>query len=72
MGVPELAKELHRLEEENQRLQCEIEKFENPLHLMTLARKAEFAHLKHPTLLDIITVTPCTEEPCQPLQIKND
>lgn len=56
MRVPELAAELKRLDEEEQRLQFTMEQFEDPVHLMELARKPEFAHLKHPTLADIITV----------------
>ena len=53
--VPILAKELQALEEENVRLTFAVEKFENPLHLMELARKPEFSHLKHPLVTDIIT-----------------
>lgn len=56
MRVPMLAKELQALDEENVRLRFAIEKFENPLHLMELARKPEFSHLKHPMSTEIITV----------------
>jgi cell division protein FtsL len=56
MRVPKLAQVRKKLEEENQRLQFEIEKFENPLHLMELARKPEFSHLKQPLLPDIIII----------------
>lgn len=56
MRVPIAAKELALVEEENVRLQFAIEKFENPLHLMELARKPEFAHLKHPYVQDILSV----------------
>lgn len=56
MRVPIVAKELALVEEENVRLQFAIEKFENPLHLMELARKPEFAHLKHPYVQDILSV----------------
>ncbi len=54
--VPQLAKELERQEEENVRIQFAIEKFENPIHLMELARKPEFSHLKHPSVNDIIII----------------
>ena len=54
--LPQLAKELERQEEENVRIQFAIEKFESPQHLMELARKPEFSHLKHPIVSDIIIV----------------
>lgn len=54
--VPLLAKKLKALEEENTRLQFEIEKFENPLSLMELARKPQFGHLKHPLVTDVISL----------------
>ena len=38
------------------RLSFAIEKFENPLHLMELARKPEFSHLKHPLVTEVVTV----------------
>ena len=56
MQLPISTKELALVEEENVRLQFAIEKFENPLHLMELARKPEFSHLKHPFVKDIICV----------------
>lgn len=56
MRVPILAKELQAIEEENVRLSFAIEKFENPLHLMELARKPEFSHLKHPLVTEVVTV----------------
>lgn len=56
MRVPILAKELQAIDEENVRLRFAIEKFESPLHLMELARKPEFSHLKHPLISEIIIV----------------
>ncbi len=56
MKLPLLAKELQAVEEENVRLKFQIEKFENPLHLMELARKPEYSHLKHPLMTDILIV----------------
>ncbi|MCE5295319.1 MAG: hypothetical protein LLF94_12005 [Chlamydiales bacterium] len=56
MRVPILSKELQAIEEENVRLTFAIEKFENPIHLMELARKPEFSHLKYPLSTEIITV----------------
>lgn len=56
MTVPTLTKKLRSIQDENTRLQFEIEKFENPLNLMELARKPQFSHLKQPLTTDIITV----------------
>lgn len=46
--IPDLAKEIKDLQEENHRLRYEIDIFESPLHLMELTRQAEFSHLKYP------------------------
>lgn len=54
--LPLLTRELQAIEEENVRLQFSVEKFENPLHLMEIARKPQYAHLKHPSITDIITL----------------
>ena len=54
--VPLLTKKLTTLQEENTRLQFEIEKFENPLNLMELSRKPQYGYLKHPLISDIIHV----------------
>jgi len=54
MQLPLKTKELMSIDEENIRLQFEIEKFENPLHLMELAKKPEFSHLKYPYENDIV------------------
>ena len=48
LALPDLAKEVRDIQEENHRLHYEIDNFESPLHLMELARKPEFSHLKHP------------------------
>lgn len=56
LEIPQTAKELEALVQENTRLQFEIDRFENPLHLMELARRPEYRHLKHPLLKDIVTL----------------
>ena len=56
MHIPGLVKEIKSIQEENMRLQYEIDQFENPQHLMELARLAEFSHLKHPLVKEILTV----------------
>lgn len=52
--VPKLSREVRILEEENTRLRYEIERFENPKHLMELAKRPEYSHLKHPMLNEIL------------------
>lgn len=52
LAIPSLAKELKNIEEENIALSYEIERFKSPQHLMELARKPEFCHLKAPFLAD--------------------
>lgn len=54
IAVPELAKEVKQIQEENIRIQYEIDRFESPIHLMELARKPEFSHLKYPRLDQVI------------------
>jgi len=48
LTIPALEKEVKRLEEDNIRLRYAINQFENPVHLMELARKPEFSHLHYP------------------------
>lgn len=52
--IPTLEKEVKEIKEKNLELQYEIEQFESPIHLMELARKPEFGHLKHPPLNEVI------------------
>lgn len=54
--LPEIEREIASLREESRRLQYEIERFENPGHLIELAHLPEFSHLKHPLLREILTV----------------
>lgn len=46
LAIPNLAKAVKNIEEENVRLEYEIEHFKSPVHLMELSRKPEFGHLK--------------------------
>ncbi len=64
LRIVPLAKEAQTLREENVRLQYLVDQFESPAHLMELARKPEFAHLKHPLVKDILVLplgTPIAE-----------
>lgn len=56
LRIPQEAKELKVVQEENNRLKYEIDRFESPIHLMELSRKPEFGHLKAPFLKDIIVL----------------
>jgi hypothetical protein len=54
LAIPALAKEVKQIQEENIRLMYDINQFESPIHLMQLARKPEFGHLKYPYFEDEI------------------
>lgn len=54
--LPELEKEVKLIEEENRRLSYDIDQFQSPAHLIELAHRPEFGHLKHPLLKEILTV----------------
>jgi len=54
--IPEWEKEIRLVREENQRLSYEIDQFQSPSHLIELARRPEFSHLKHPLLKEVLTV----------------
>jgi len=54
--LPEVKKEIALIQEENQRLAYEMDRFESPAHLLELARCPEYAHLKHPLIKEILTV----------------
>jgi hypothetical protein len=54
--IPNLAKQVAEIQEENMQLHYEIDRFENPQHLMELARHSEFSHLKHPLGKEVLTV----------------
>jgi hypothetical protein len=54
--LPELEREIGKIREEERRLRYEIDRFENPSHLIEVAHRPEFSHLKHPLLREILTV----------------
>jgi hypothetical protein len=53
LAIPHVQKQLREIQADNDRLQYEIDRFESPLHLMELARKPEFSHLKPPYFKDV-------------------
>jgi hypothetical protein len=54
--IPVLEKEVKAISEENRRLKYEIERKENPLHLMKLAREPEYGHLRYPYRNEVIII----------------
>lgn len=54
--LPEVEKEIKLIQEENQRLAYEIDRFESPAHLIELSHYPEYTHLKHPLIKEILTV----------------
>lgn len=62
LRLPKITKEIESIEKSNQYLRYLIEAFENPLHLMQLAREPEYAHLKTPYLEEVISVPVAIEE----------
>ncbi len=57
LAIPPLQKKIREVVAENGRLQFEIDRFESPAHLMQLADKPEYSHLKPVFLPDIIIVS---------------
>jgi hypothetical protein len=56
LEIPVLASKIKELKAENTRLQYEVDLFESPQHLIDLARRSEFSHLKHPMLKEVLTM----------------
>lgn len=54
--LPQVEKEVQLIREENRRLSYEVDRFESPSHLIELAHRPEYGHLKHPLLKEILTV----------------
>lgn len=57
LSIPVVAKEVKEIREKNLELRFVIEQFENPSHLIEIARRPEYGHLKYP-LADQIIVLP--------------
>lgn len=54
LSIPIIKKEIQEIRERNLELYYLIEQFESPIHLMELARKPEFGHLKYPMVNQVI------------------
>lgn len=46
MKIPQIERELKKVERNNRQLRYSIERFQSPDHLIELARQPEFSHLK--------------------------
>ena|SRR3989338_1810058 len=62
MELPMIAKEIESLYSENQKLKFEVECFENPLHLIELARQPQFSHMRFPMENEILSIPPKEKE----------
>jgi len=56
MHLPKLTKEIQAINEVNANLQYQIECFENPQNLLSLAGSQQYAHLKFPFMEEVLTV----------------
>jgi len=56
MEIPDLISTVRVLEEENSQLSLEIEKIENPHHLMDLLREKEYSHLYYPYIDEVVVI----------------
>lgn len=61
LSIPVLAREVKEIQEKNIELQYTIEHFESPVHLMEIARKPEFGHLKYPSISEVILLPETSE-----------
>lgn len=57
LHIPVVAKEVKDLNEEDVRLQFEIDLFESPQHLMELMALSEYSHLKHPLTKHVVQLS---------------
>ncbi len=64
LNIPILARELKEIKEKNLELQYLIDCFESPLHLIEMADKPEFGHLKYPMVEDIFFIPEPQIAPC--------
>lgn len=56
--VPQIAKEIELIEQDLVNLNYQIESFKNPTHLLNLALRPEFGHLKFSRQSDVMLITP--------------
>lgn len=56
LEIPQHMKDLKALQEENEALQYEIDRFESPIYLMELLKKPEYSHLKFPREKEVVVI----------------
>jgi hypothetical protein len=56
MRLPKVKKEIEAIQQENAQLRYQIVCFESPDHLLQLAKKTDYAHLKFPFVSDVMMV----------------
>lgn len=61
LSIPVLAREVKEIHEKNMEMHYAIEHFESPVHLMEMARKPEFGHLRYPSIPEVILLPEASE-----------
>lgn len=56
MRIPKLTKEVENLKEQNAEYQYQIECFESPQHLLEIANRPEYRHLRFPFAQEVVNV----------------
>ncbi len=56
LEIPALTNQLQAIEQENMQLKFQIDQFESPTHLLELAKRPEYRHLKHPLQDEVISL----------------
>ncbi len=54
--IPEVERETLAIRQEIQRLQVEINQRESPAHLLDIAHRPEYRHLKHPLMREVFSI----------------
>lgn len=55
--IPQIEKEIEELEQANIELAYQIENFKNPQHLLELAERPEYSHLKFPFAQEVMVIS---------------
>ena len=56
LEIPHLVQELEGIKQKIAHLEYEVERFENPIHLMELSRKPQYGHLRQPRIDEVIII----------------
>ena len=55
--IPVVEKEIEELSHKNVQLAFQLENFNNPQHLLELAKQPEYSHLKFPFMEDVMVIS---------------